>query len=109
MLMFTSREVRERYPNWESDARAMLESFRVAYDFRAHSSEFVAFKDEPCLRSREFRMWWKAHEIRARHSGEKVLRHRNVGEMSLRDSTFQSNDNPNLRLVLYSREGEGCL
>jgi MmyB-like transcription regulator ligand binding domain len=60
MLMFTSREVRERYPNWESDARAMLESFRVAYDFWAHSSEFVALKDELCLRNREFRMWWKA-------------------------------------------------
>lgn len=107
--MFTSPELRKRYPNWESDARAMLESFRVTYDFWAHSTEFVALKDELSLRSPEFRKWWKTHEIRATHFGEKVLRHRKLGEMRLRYSTFQSNDNPDLRLVLYSREGKGRL
>jgi transcriptional regulator with XRE-family HTH domain len=107
--MFTSAEVRERYPNWESEARAMLESFRVTYDFWAHAPEFIALKDELCLRSPEFRKWWKTHQIRAKHSGEKVLKHRKLGEIRLRYSTFQSNDNPDLRLVLYSREGKSRL
>jgi hypothetical protein len=89
--MFTSAEVRERYPNWELDTRAMLESFRVTYDFWAHAPEFIALKDELCLRSTEFRKWWKTHQIRAKHSGEKVLKHRKLGEMRLRYSTFQSN------------------
>jgi transcriptional regulator with XRE-family HTH domain len=105
--VFTSAEVRERYPNWESDARAMLETFRATYDFWAHAPEFIALKDELCSRSTEFRKWWKAHQIRAKHSGEKVLKHRKLGEMRLRYSTFQSNDNPDLRLVLFSREDRG--
>jgi hypothetical protein len=102
--MLTSPELRNSYPNWESDARAILESFRVTYDLWADSPEFTNLKDELCLLSPDFRKWWKAHGIRAKHSGEKVLRHQSLGEIKLRYSTFQANDNPDLKLVLYSRD-----
>jgi transcriptional regulator with XRE-family HTH domain len=101
--MFTSRELRKTYPDWESDARAMLETFRVNYDFWAHSAEFVALKDELRSLSVEFKRWWKAHGVRTKASGVKLIRHRSLGQMKLLYSTFQSNDNPDLKLVLYTQ------
>ena len=98
-----SAQPRKRYPNWETDALAMLESLRVTYDFWAHSPDFVALKNERCSISTEIKRWWRAHEIRTKHSGEKALRHKRFGEKRLRCSTFQWNENPDLKLVLYSR------
>ena len=43
-------------------------AFNKILSFWARSSKFVALKDELCLRSPEFRKWWKAHEIRAQSS-----------------------------------------
>jgi transcriptional regulator with XRE-family HTH domain len=102
--MFLCREVRETYPNWATDARAMLESFRATYDLMSHVPEFVSLKDELCSRSSEFRSWWEEHGIRAKLSGEKSVRHRRLGLVTLRHSTFESVDCPGLKLVIYNFE-----
>jgi transcriptional regulator with XRE-family HTH domain len=100
--MFLCREVREAYPNWATDARAMLESFRATYDLMSHVPAFVSLKDELCSRSSEFRSWWEEHGLRAKLSGEKSLQHRRLGLVTLRHSTFESVDCPGLKLVIYN-------
>jgi transcriptional regulator with XRE-family HTH domain len=99
--MFTSPEVRSRYPRWEDEARTALEDFRLTYDFWSHSPEFNALVDDLLLASREFARWWKAHQIRPKPSGRKLMTHPIHGRVTVLYSTFQSNDNPDLRLILY--------
>jgi len=99
--IFAAPGIRKTYPNWEADARYFLERFRAAYDFWAHAPEFVSLKDELCTRSEEFRRWWQAHEIRPKASGDKVLRHPDLGRIRLRFAAFQCADNPDLRLILH--------
>jgi transcriptional regulator with XRE-family HTH domain len=99
--LFTSPEVRSRYPKWEEDARSALESFRITYDFWSHSPEFNELVDELNAASPEFARWWQAHEIRPKPSGKKVMTHPKLGRVTVLYSTFQANDNPDLRLVLY--------
>jgi len=75
LQMFTSAEVRSRYPKWQEEARSALESFRVTYDYWFHSSEFNALVDELSAARPEFARWWSAHEFRPKPSGEKVMAH----------------------------------
>jgi transcriptional regulator with XRE-family HTH domain len=107
LQMFTSPEVRSRYPRWEDEARSALEDFRLTYDFWSHSPEFNALVDELRTDSREFARWWKAHQIRPKPSGRKLITHPRYGRVTVVYSTFQSNENPDLRLVLYDGV-EGC-
>jgi hypothetical protein len=72
----------------------------------SHVPEFVSLKDELCARSAKFRRWWKEHGVRAKLSGEKLLRHRRLGLVTVRHSTFESVDCPGLKLVLYKVEKE---
>jgi transcription regulator MmyB-like protein len=102
LQLFTSPEVRSRHPRWEEDARSALESFRITYGFRSHSPEFNELVDELRAASREFARWWNAHEIRRRPSGKKLMTHPKLGRLTVFYSTFQANDNPDLRLVLYT-------
>ncbi len=115
LQLFTSPEVRSRYPKWEDEARSALESFRVTYDFWSHSPDFNALVDELVRESPDFARWWRAHEIRPRPSGKKVMMHPKLGRITVIYSTFQTNDNPDMRLVLYGnvrreahREGRFC-
>ncbi|HEY0713192.1 MAG TPA: helix-turn-helix transcriptional regulator [Polyangia bacterium] len=99
--LFTSAQVRSRYPDWEEEARSALESFRITYDFWSHAPEFNALVDQLCEASVEFGRWWNAHEVRPKYLGRKVMIHPKLGPISVAYSTFQSSDNPDLRLVLY--------
>jgi transcriptional regulator with XRE-family HTH domain len=100
--MFTSPEMKQRYPNWEEEAHGMLESFRVNYDFWSDSPEFVQLVEDLKQRSPEFRRWWKDHGIRRSSSGEKRMRHPTLGGITVNYATFQANDDPRLTLVVYS-------
>jgi transcriptional regulator with XRE-family HTH domain len=99
--MFTAPEMKERYPEWEREARGLLESFRATFDFWSDAPEFVALVEELKSLSPEFRRWWREHGIRLQPSGEKLMRHPKRGLIRMSYATFQCNDNPDLRLVAY--------
>jgi transcriptional regulator with XRE-family HTH domain len=101
--MFTAPEMKERYPEWESEARGLLESFRATFDFWSEAPEFVALVEELKALSPEFRRWWKEHGIRLQPSGEKLMRHPKRGLIRMSYSAFQCNDNPDIRLVAYGK------
>jgi len=99
--MFTAPEMKERYPDWEREARGLLESFRAAFDFWSESPEFAGLVEALDSLSPEFRRWWKEHGIRLQPSGDKVMRRPGLGLIRMSYATFQCNDNPDLRLVVY--------
>ena len=104
---FINREIRKKHSNWEDDAQRLLENFRSVYDLWSHEPEFTSLVDELSTLSPEFKKWWNAHQVRRSSSAEKIVRHPKKGEIKLKYSTFQSNDNPDLRLVLYKVEAFG--
>jgi hypothetical protein len=46
--------------------------------------------------------WWEAHEVRSTASGRKSLHHPNRGLLQLEYTSFQANDDPALKLVIYT-------
>ncbi|MEH2513287.1 transcriptional regulator with XRE-family HTH domain [Nitrobacteraceae bacterium AZCC 1564] len=101
--MFTAPEMKERYPDWEQEARGMLESFRINYDFWSDAPEFIELVEDLKELSPEFRRWWREHGIRIRSSGEKVMRHPTLGKIKTTYATFRTNDDPGLTLVIYGQ------
>ncbi|KOR18625.1 XRE family transcriptional regulator, partial [Burkholderia cenocepacia] len=52
--------------------------------------------------SGEFAQWWDAHDVRSGVSGEKVLVHARRGTQRYEYATFQANDDPALKLAIYT-------
>ena len=99
--MFAAPEMKDRYPEWEEEARSLLESFRANYDFWSDAPEFNELVSDLKRLSPEFQRWWTDHGVRARSSGEKVMRHPTLGAIKVNYATFQANDDPRLTLVVY--------
>ena len=51
----------------------------------------------------EFLGWWAAHSIAAPVSGTKHLHHPKLGAVRYEYASFQANDDPALKLALYTR------
>jgi len=99
--MFTSPEIKDRYPDWASEARGMLENFRTNFDFWSDAPEFLELVEDLKRLSSEFRRWWKDHGVRKRTSGKKVIRHPTLGTITANYATFQASEDPRLTLVIY--------
>ena len=52
--------------------------------------------------SPEFTTWWETHEIRGVAAGRKLLRHPTKGVRCFEHASFQANDDPALKLVIYT-------
>jgi hypothetical protein len=101
--VLTRKEARKLFgPDWTNLAKSMVAQFRMTHDLWADDP---AFRDllqrlrQGCL---EFAGWWKAHDIRGTSSGEKRLNHPQNGLLRFEHASFQSNDDPALRLVIYT-------
>ncbi len=47
-------------------------------------------------------MWWEAHDIRSGGAGRKLLNHPTKGLLRFEYATFQANDDPALKLAIYT-------
>ena len=52
--------------------------------------------------SPEFAEWWEAHDIRGGAGGVKRLRHPKKGMLRFAHASFQANDDPDLKLIIYT-------
>jgi len=79
----------------------MVAQFRSTFDVWAGDRAFLELIG--CLRkgSPEFDAWWDDHDIRPIVSGRKCLHHPS-GERCYEYATFQANDDPALKLVIYT-------
>jgi transcriptional regulator with XRE-family HTH domain len=88
--------------DWASEAKRMVSIFRAAYDQRLGDSQFEALAKRLSDQCPEFGAWWTTYDIKMPTAGAKTVRPPGQPLMQLRYATFQSNDDPALRLVLMA-------
>lgn len=87
---------------WAEEARRMIAQFRATHDLWAGDPAFTGLLERLRAGCPEFAGWWEAHDLRDAVAGQKELSHPRKGALKLRYATFQANDDPGLRLVIYS-------
>jgi transcriptional regulator with XRE-family HTH domain len=87
---------------WEGEARRMVAEFRATHDLWAGDPAFVALLERLRDGCPEFAGWWEAHDIRGVGAGRKRLHHPKKGLVSFEYASFQANDDPALKLVIYT-------
>jgi hypothetical protein len=101
--MLTDPAVRKLFgAGWSDEARRMVAQFRATYDDWAGDAAFAQLLEQLRQGSPEFVAWWEAHEVRGTASGRKMLNHPEQGLLQFDYSSFQANDDPALKLVIYT-------
>lgn len=102
--MFLDDSARDLFLDWDAQARATVESLRLAAgndpDDRG-TRELVA---ELAERSPEFRRWWAEHRVYQRTFGSKRLRHPLAGELTVQYESLTLPGDPDQTLYVYTTE-----
>jgi transcriptional regulator with XRE-family HTH domain len=88
--------------SWAEEAKRMVAQFRANYDVWAGDPAFVTLLERLRRDSPEFARWWEAHDVRGTASGRKILNHPRKGLLIFEYASFQANDDPGLKLVIYT-------
>ena len=103
ICMFTNAATRRLFgASWTAEAKRMLAQFRATHDLWAGDAAFrdlLARLKDGC---REFAPWWDAHDVSGIAAGTKSLNHPKKGRLRFEYASFQANDDPALKLVIYS-------
>ena len=103
VCMLTNARMRRLFGDrWAAEAQRMVAQFRATHDLWAGDASFVALLARLRAESDEFASWWDDHGIRAIAGGEKKLHHPKLGVMRFEHASFQANDDPALKLVIYT-------
>ncbi len=88
---------------WRGEAQRMVAEFRATHDLWAGDPAFVDLLDRLRAGCPEFDGWWETHDVRTGGgAGRKHLNHAKLGPLTFEYATFQANDDPALKLVIYS-------
>ncbi len=87
---------------WADEAKRVVAQFRATHDLWAGDPAFLELLDRLRRGSPEFAVWWEAHDISSAAAGRKLLRHPKKGMLRFEYATFQANDDPALKLVIYT-------
>ena len=90
---------------WATIARRMVAQFRVTHDLYASDPAFLDLLERLRRGCLEFEGWWEAHDIIAVASGRKTFHHPKRGVLEFEHATFQANDDPALKLAIYTPVG----
>lgn len=80
----------------------MVAQFRTTHDLWAGDPAFLGLVERLRQGSPEFAIWWEAHDIRSGTAGQKLLNHPQKGVLRFEYATFQANDDPALKLTIYT-------
>lgn len=100
--LFVNPARRRLHVNWEAVAQRALAEFRASYGRYAGDPTFTELVEDLQHASQEFRLWWLRHTVQGSSEGEKFLEHPLCGKLALEHHTFQINETPTLRLVVYT-------
>ena len=89
-------------PGWADEAQRMVAQFRATHDLWAGDPAFVALLRRLREGCPEFEAWWERHDVRRPVSGRKTLHHPTQGLIAFDHASFQANDDPGLKLVIYT-------
>jgi len=101
VYMFLYANARERFVEWESEARRMLAKFRAVYDPHADDPVLAALVDRLRTDSREFDAWWRQHEVCAQRAEHKLIRTPDGKIVRYDYIGLPVMEDPRLRMVLY--------
>ena len=87
---------------WADQAKRMVAQFRATHDLWADDPAFHDLLQKLRKGCPEFSVWWKTHDVRGTAAGIKRLNHPKKGTLSFEHASFQSNDDPSLRVVIYT-------
>lgn len=102
LSMLTTPAARKRFgAGWADEARRMIALFRQTHDLFADDPAFRDIVARVKAGCPEFGAWWKSHDIRSPVAGRKRL-HIGRKVVQFEYATFQANDDPALKLAIYS-------
>ena len=87
---------------WAEEARRMVAQFRGTHDLWAGDPAFTNLLERLREACPDFPAWWDTHDIRSVAAGQKLLHHPERGPLRFEYATFQANDDPALKLALYT-------
>ena len=101
--VLTNPVTRRRFgASWAEQARRIVAQFRATHDLWAGDPAFRDLLERLRRDCPEFTGWWKAHDIKGSAAGQKVIRHPKKGALRFEHASFQANDDPALRLIIYT-------
>lgn len=102
LYVLTGRAARALFgASWQAEAQRVVALFRRVYDMYADDPAFAGLVERLRAGCPEFEGWWARHEVREPASGQKTLIRPETGPFQLEYASFQSNDNPDLKLTLF--------
>jgi len=87
---------------WAEEARRMVALFRATHDLWAGDPAFRALLERLRAGCAEFDRWWAQHEVGKAAAGHKHMHHPKKGTLRFEHASFQANDDPALKLVVYT-------
>jgi transcriptional regulator with XRE-family HTH domain len=88
--------------NWADEAKRMVAQFRATHDLWAGDPAFLELLERLRQGCPEFVGWWEAHDIKSVAGGQKIMNHPKKGQLRFAHASFQANDDPALKLVIYT-------
>jgi hypothetical protein len=80
----------------------MVAQFRTKHDLWAGDHAFIDLQDRLRNGCPEFASWWNAHDVTPPVAGSKLLHHPRKGAVRYEYASFQANDDPALKLIIYT-------
>lgn len=87
---------------WADEAKRIVAQFRATHDLWAGDPAFIELLTRLRNGSPEFAEWWETHDIGGGTGGIKRLRHPKKGMLRFFHASFQANDDPDLKLIIYT-------
>jgi transcriptional regulator with XRE-family HTH domain len=87
---------------WPAQARHVVAQFRVTHDLWAPDPAFTELEGRLRDGCPEFDTWWGEHDVVGGGAGRKVVHHPVRGMLCYEYATFQANEDPALRLTVYT-------
>ena len=103
ITVLTNRASRRLFgASWADVARRMVAQFRTTHDLWAGDPAFRELLERLRAGCPEFAGWWEAHDVSGVAAGHKFISHPKKGRIKLEYVSFQANDDPALKLVIYT-------
>lgn len=103
VIMLTNPATRRLFEaSWADEAKRIVGQFRATHDLWARDPAFVSLLQRLREGCPEFAAWWKAHDVAGARGGIKQLMHPKKGVLRFLHASFQANDDPGLKLVIYT-------
>ncbi|WP_433479633.1 helix-turn-helix transcriptional regulator [Spirillospora sp. CA-142024] len=100
-LMFHNPWMRDRFPEWEAEARRLTALVRNEAGRQAGNPRFQRLVDRLNATSPEFRAFWASHDITPFTPSERRFRHPALGEITLRFMKINVENDPDQSVLVH--------